>query len=238
MCLFKIIQKELFILSELYAKAQQAKQNRLNINIALMEAGVVIIDPDNTYIEEGVKIGKNTVIQPNCHIKGDTQIGEGCEIGPNSIIEDCTIGNETTVLISVLTKSKVGNKTAVGPFAYIRPNSEVGNSIKVGDFVEIKNSKIADGTKISHLTYVGDSDVGSNVNFGCGTVTVNYDGEHKYRTVIGDNVFIGCNANLVAPVKINDNAFIAAGSTITDDVESDALAIARARQVVKSGWNK
>ena len=225
-------------MADLYALAKQAKQERLNINIALMQSGVVIIDPDNTYIEAGVKIGKNTVVQPNCHLKGDTQIGEGCQIGPNSIIEDCTIGNETTVLSSVLTKSKVGSNTSIGPFAYIRPNCEIGNKIKVGDFVEVKNSKIADGTKISHLTYVGDSDVGSNVNFGCGTVTVNYDGEHKHRTVIGDNVFIGCNANLVAPVKINDHAFIAAGSTITDDVESDALAIARARQVVKSGWYK
>ncbi len=225
-------------MADLYALAKQAKQERLNINIALMQSGVVIIDPDNTYIEASVKIGKDTVVQPNCHIKGDTQIGEGCQIGPNSIIEDCTIGNETTVLSSVLTKSKVGSNTSIGPFAYIRPNCEIGNKIKVGDFVEVKNSKIADGTKISHLTYVGDSDVGSNVNFGCGTVTVNYDGEHKHRTVIGDNVFIGCNANLVAPVKINDHAFIAAGSTITDDVESDALAIARARQVVKSGWYK
>ncbi len=225
-------------MADLYALAKQAKQERLNINIALMQSGVVIIDPDNTYIEAGVKIGKNTVVQPNCHLKGDTQIGEGCQIGPNSIIEDCTIGNETTVLSSVLTKSKVGSNTSIGPFAYIRPNCEIGNKIKVGDFVEVKNSKIADGTKISHLTYVGDSDVGSNVNFGCGTVTVNYDGEHKHRTIIGDNVFIGCNANLVAPVKINDHAFIAAGSTITDDVESDALAIARARQVVKSGWYK
>lgn len=223
---------------DLYQKAVEAKQERIKICVSLMESGVVIVDPDNTYIEQGVKIGKNTVVHPNCHIKGKTTIGENCEIGPNSIIEDTTIGNNTTILNSVVCKSKIGNGTSVGPFAYIRPNCEIGNEIKVGDFVEVKNSKIADGTKISHLTYVGDSDVGSKVNFGCGTVTVNYDGVNKHRTVIGDNVFIGCNANLVAPVTINDHAFIAAGSTITDDVESDALAIARARQVVKSGWYK
>ena len=222
----------------LYEKALEAKQKRIEICVALMESGVIIVDPDNTYIDEGVKIGNGTVISPNCHIKGETVIGENCQIGPNSIIEDTTIGNETTILSSVVCKSKIGNKTSVGPFAYIRPNCEIGNEIKVGDFVEVKNSKIADGTKISHLTYVGDSDVGSKVNFGCGTVTVNYDGVNKHRTVIGDNVFIGCNANLVAPVTINDHSFIAAGSTITDDVESDALAIARARQVVKSGWYK
>lgn len=234
----KSYKKELLILSNLYEKALEAKHKRIDICISLMESGVVIIDPDNTYIDANVKIAKDTVIHPNCHIKGETVIGEKCEIGPNSIIEDTTIGNETTILNSVVCKSKIGNNTSVGPFAYIRPNCEIGDSIKVGDFVEVKNSKIANGTKISHLTYVGDSDVGSKVNFGCGTVTVNYDGENKHRTVIGDNVFIGCNANLVAPVTINDHAFIAAGSTITDDVESDALAIARARQVIKSGWYK
>ena len=176
-------------------------------------------------------------IKGTCYIDGNVCIGKG---GMIEVTNGATlsIGNNTTILNSVVCKSKIGNGTSVGPFAYIRPNCEIGNEIKVGDFVEIKNSKIADGTKISHLTYVGDSDVGSKVNFGCGTVTVNYDGVNKHRTVIGDNVFIGCNANLVAPVTINDHAFIAAGSTITDDVESDALAIARARQVVKSGWYK
>ncbi len=232
------IYKELLDLSNLYAAAQQVKQKRVAKNIALMESGVIIVDPDNTYIDDGVQIAKGTVVHPNCHIKGATVIGADCEIGPNTIIEDCTIGNDTTVMSSVVTKSKIGNSTSIGPFAYIRPNCEIGNKIKVGDFVEVKNSKIADGTKISHLTYVGDSDVGSGVNFGCGTVTVNYDGEKKHRTVIGNNVFIGCNANLVAPVTINDHSFIAAGSTITDDVEADALAIARARQVVKKGWYK
>lgn len=208
------------------------------INRALMEQGVTIVDPDNTYIDADVKIAQDTVIYPSCYIKHGTVIGKNCEIGPNTTLDNCSVGDGTTVINSVACDSTIGNETNVGPFAYIRPNSHIGNRIKIGDFVEVKNSTIADGTKVAHLTYVGDSDVGKDVNFGCGTVTVNYDGEKKYRTVIGNHVFIGCNANLVAPVKIDDHAFIAAGSTITDDVESDALAIARARQVVKSGWNK
>ena len=212
--------------------AVAAKVMKGRINTALMKSGVTIIDPDNTYIDAEAVIAPDTVIYPGCHITGNTVIGAECEIGPGTSIDNCEIGSFTKIKNSVACDSKIGNHTTVGPFAYIRPN------IKIGDFVEITNSTIADGTKVSHLTYVGDSDVGEGVNFGCGTVTVNYDGKKKYRTVIGDHVFIGCNANLVAPVTINDNAFIAAGSTITDDVESDALAIARARQVVKSGWNK
>ena len=222
----------------LFSSAKSAARQRLRINRAHTKAGVNIIDVYNTYIDKDVVIGKGTTVYPNCHIKGDSHIGENCSIGPNTTVEGCTIGNGTSVTHSVVCDSRIGNNTNVGPFAYIRPNCVIGDNIKVGDFVELKNSNISDGTKISHLTYVGDSDVGSDVNFGCGTVTVNYDGTKKHRTIIGDNVFIGCNANLVAPVKINNNAFIAAGSTITEDVESDALAIARARQVIKSGWNK
>lgn len=134
--------------------------------------------------------------------------------------------------------SSVGSDTTVGPYAYVRPNSRIGSHVKVGDFVEVKNSTVDDGTKISHLTYVGDSDVGKNVNFGCGTVTVNYDGKNKFRTTIGNNAFIGCNTNLVAPVTVGDNSFIAAGSTITDEVPEDGFAIARQRQTVKNGWVK
>ena len=222
----------------LFYVAKSARKKHISVNKKLMTKGVNIIDPYNTYIDADATIGAGTVVHPNCHINSGCVIGADCVIGPNTTIDDCHIGNGTTIVNSVLCQSKIGNNTSIGPFAYIRPNCEIGDKIKVGDFVELKNSKISDGTKISHLTYVGDSDVGCNVNFGCGTVTVNYDGTHKHRTVIGDNVFIGCNANLVAPVKINNHAFIAAGSTITDDVEADSLAIARARQVVKSGWNK
>ena len=152
------------------------------------------------------------------------------------MIRDCVIGDETEVNASQLSESTVGSHTNVGPFAYVRPNSTIGDHVKVGDFVEIKNSVIGNGTKISHLTYVGDSDVGKNINFGCGTVTVNYDRVHKSRTVIDDNAFIGCNTNLIAPVHVGEGAYIAAGSTVTDDVPPAALAIARARQQNKRDW--
>ena len=202
----------------------------------LVRQGVRFIDPDTAYIGPNVKIGKGTVILPGTILRGNTAIGQGCEIGPNAMIRDCTVGDRVAVNASQLNESVVDSDTTIGPFAYIRPNCHVGPHVKVGDFVELKNSVIGDGTKISHLTYVGDADVGKHVNFGCGTVTVNYDGEAKFRTVIGDDAFIGCNTNLVAPVKVGDGAYTAAGSTITDDVPGDSLAIARSMQVVKKQW--
>ena len=162
--------------------------------------------------------------------------GKPCTIGPNSYLENARVGDGTKVNASQIYNSSVGYDTHVGPFAYIRPGSNVGNCVRVGDFVEIKNSNVSDGTKISHLTYVGDSDVGKNVNFGCGTVTVNYDRAKKYRTVIEDSAFIGCNTNLIAPVRVGEGAYIAAGSTITDDIPAMALSIARARQQNKRDW--
>jgi bifunctional UDP-N-acetylglucosamine pyrophosphorylase/glucosamine-1-phosphate N-acetyltransferase len=152
------------------------------------------------------------------------------------MIRDCTVGEYTTVNASQLNESRVGDHTTVGPFTYVRPKCVIGDHCRVGDFVEVKNSVIGNGTKISHLTYVGDSDVGEKVNFGCGTVTTNYDGNRKFRCTIGDNVFLGCNTNLVAPVTLGDGVYTAAGSTITEDVPADALAIARARQTNKPGW--
>ena len=199
-------------------------------------AGVSIMDPNNTYIDPRVKIGSGTVILPGTILRGRTVIGKNCTIGPNAYLENAKIGDNTVVNASQIYNSTVGFDTHVGPFAYIRPGSSVGNHVKVGDFVEIKNSVVDDGTKISHLTYVGDSDVGKNVNFGCGTVTVNYDRAKKYRTTIGDNAFIGCNTNLVAPVTVGEGAYTAAGSTITDDIPAMALAIARARQTNKKDW--
>ena len=152
------------------------------------------------------------------------------------MIRDCVIGDETEVNASQLSESRVGSHTNVGPFAYVRPNSTIGDHVKVGDFVEIKNSVIGNGTKISHLTYVGDSDCGERINFGCGTVTTNYDGFKKFRCTIGDDAFIGCNTNLIAPVTVGSGSYIAAGSTITDEVPADSLALARSRQVNKPGW--
>lgn len=218
------------------AAAQKIKNDE--IITKNMIAGVTIIDPQNTYIDDEVIIGSDTIIYPGSIIRGKTVIGSDCEIGPSSTLDDTVIGNGTTFKNSVAINAKIGDNTTVGPFAYIRPNSDIKNNVKIGDFVEVKNSVIGNGTKVSHLTYVGDSDVGEKINFGCGTITVNYDGKNKFRTVIEDNAFIGCNTNLVAPVKVGKGAFIAAGSTITDDVDDNALAIARSRQTVKKDWKK
>lgn len=216
--------------------AEAAKAMRGRVLGALMEQGVTIIDPDRTYIDRDVAIGIDTVIYPGTIIEGSTKIGEDCIIGPNSRIVDSTIHDDVEVNNSVVLQSEIKSGTHVGPFAYIRPESIIGRNVKIGDFVEVKKSTIGDGTKASHLTYIGDSEVGRNVNFGCGTITVNYNGKIKSKTIIGDNVFIGCNTNLVAPVKVNDDSYIAAGSTITDEVPEGALAIARERQVNKEGW--
>ena len=173
---------------------------------------------------------------PGTILRGHTAIGSGCEIGPNAMVRDCIVGKDTTINASQVNESTIGSYTTVGPFTYVRPNCRIGDHCRVGDFVEVKNSVIGDGTKISHLTYVGDSDVGQRVNFGCGTVTTNYDGHKKHRCTIGDDVFLGCNTNLIAPVTVADRAYTAAGSTVTDDVPEGALAIARQRQTNIRGW--
>ena len=173
---------------------------------------------------------------PGTILRGHTAIGSGCEIGPNAMVRDCIVGKDTTINASQVNESTIGSHTTVGPFTYVRPNCRIGDHCRVGDFVEVKNSVIGDGTKISHLTYVGDSDVGQRVNFGCGTVTTNYDGHKKHRCTIGDDVFLGCNTNLIAPVTVEDRAYTAAGSTVTDDVPEGALAIARQRQTNIRGW--
>lgn len=200
--------------------------------------GVIILAPATVYIAPDVKIGTGSVIYPNNSIEGNSAIGENCIIGPNNRIENTSIGDESEIEYTVAIDSKIGKNTTVGPFAYIRPNSVIGDNIKIGDFVEIKNSNIDNGTKVSHLAYIGDSDVGKNVNFGCGSITVNYDGKNKNRTTVRDNSFVGCNSNLIAPVTIEKGGYVAAGSTITDDIPENALAIARKRQVIKENWTK
>jgi len=216
------------------SEAEKIMQNR--INKSHMQNGVTMILPETIIIEDGVEIGADTVIYPNVILKSGTKIGENCVIGSNTQITNSQVESGVDILSSVLLDCHIGEGTHVGPFAYIRPNTHVGKNVRVGDFVELKNSNIDDGTKISHLTYVGDSDVGKRVNFGCGTVTVNYDGKKKYRTTIGDDCFIGCNTNLVAPVTVENGGYTAAGSTITDTVPEKNLAIARARQVNKQVW--
>ena len=215
---------------------EKLERQRISRNLDYLEAGVRFIDIRTAYIDEGVTIGAGTVICPCVVIEGDVTIGENCTIGQNSRIKDSVIGDDTSIQSSVILESKVGSGTSVGPFAYLRPNSEVGDGCKVGDFVEIKNSKLGDGAKAAHLTYVGDSDVGERVNLGCGVVFVNYDGSRKYRSVVEDGAFIGCNVNLVSPVHVGKDAYIAAGSTITEDVPDGALYVARAKGRTLEGW--
>ena len=215
-------------------EAEKIMQKR--INEYQMRNGVTMRNPESVYIEDGVEIGDDTEICQNVTIKSGTKIGSDCVIGSGSMLDRAVIHDGVDVLSSVILESEVDEGTHVGPFAYIRPNCHVGKEVKVGDFVELKNSNIDDGTKISHLTYIGDSDVGKRVNFGCGTVTCNYDGKKKYRTTIGDDCFVGCNTNFVSPINVGDGVYIAAGSTITEDIPENSLSIARARQVNKEGW--
>ncbi|MDR0928950.1 MAG: hypothetical protein LBM74_04470 [Oscillospiraceae bacterium] len=203
---------------------------------SLLAQGVLLLDPAHTYIDPQVLIGAGTVIHPNNTLSGATVIGENCVLLPGNRMQDARLGDGVTVEQSVLLSCEVAKGTTVGPFAYLRPNTAIGEGCRIGDFVEIKNSRIGNGTKVSHLTYVGDSDLGERINLGCGVVFVNYDGKRKHRTRIGDDAFIGCNVNLVSPVQVGDGAYVAAGSTITEDVPGDAMAVARARQVVKPGW--
>lgn len=209
---------------------------RKRVNLKHMDNGVTFIDPNNTYVGTDVVIGKDTIIYPGNVLEGNTIIGERCLIYPNSRISNSKINNDVEIQSSVILDSQIGSQTTVGPFAYIRPESVIGNKVRVGDFVEIKKSTIGDNTKVSHLTYIGDAEVGQNCNFGCGTVTVNYDGKNKNKTIVGNNSFIGCNTNLISPVKVEDNSYIAAGSTITNDVKEGELAIARAKQRNIDGW--
>ncbi|MEQ8154161.1 MAG: bifunctional UDP-N-acetylglucosamine diphosphorylase/glucosamine-1-phosphate N-acetyltransferase GlmU [Clostridiaceae bacterium] len=216
------------------AKAEEVLRER--INKKHLENGITIIDPKTTYIGPEVEIGQDTIIYPGNVIEGNTKIGSDCVLYPNSRITDSEIGDRVEIQSSVIVESKIGEETTVGPFAYIRPESVIGNKVRVGDFVEIKKSTIGDNTKVSHLTYIGDAEVGEDCNFGCGTVIVNYDGKNKHKTKIGNNAFIGCNTNLVSPVEVKDNTYIAAGSTITKEVPEGSLAIARARQRNIEGW--
>lgn len=219
-----------------FEEYKEAEAKRVSVNIAHLENGVNFIDIYSAYIDESVKIGKGTVIYPCAVIEGDTVIGENCLIGQNTRIKDSKIGDGTDIQSSVIIESVVGERTHVGPFAYLRPGSKIGDECKVGDFVEIKNSSFGNGTKASHLTYVGDSDVGAGVNIGCGVVFVNYDGSAKYRSNVADNAFIGCNSNLVSPVNVGEKAYIAAGSTVTKDVPAGALCVARENQKNIEGW--
>jgi len=223
-------------------KAELSKLERIlkfRILKKLYMAGVTVVDPESTFISPDVRIGSDTVIQPGTYIFGNTKIGKSCSIGPNVYIEDTAIGNNVEIKFSsYMSSCKIKNNVIIGPFAHLRPEANIGNNSKIGNFVEIKKSKIGNRSKIPHLSYVGDANVGNNVNIGAGTITCNYDGVSKHQTIIEDNVFIGSDSMLVAPVKVGKGATTAAGSTITKDVDRDALAIERNQQKIIKGWKK
>ena len=221
-------------------RAQLADAGRVlrrRINRMHLLNGVTIIDPDATYIDHGVTIGADTIIHPGCRIGGASVIGSGCDIEQNVSISGCTIGDDCHIKASsVLEDSELGEDVAVGPMAHLRPGSKLGSKVKIGNFVETKKITMGEGSKASHLTYLGDAEIGRDVNIGCGTITCNYDGVNKHKTIIGDDVFIGSDVQLVAPVSVGRNSLVAAGTTVTVDVPPDSLAIARTPQVNKEGW--
>ena len=202
----------------------------------LAEEGVRMMDPSAVWVEETVKVGKGTLLLPGTILRGNTVVGENCEIGPNTMLVDCAVGDGSTVNSAQCSESEIGKGCEIGPYTHLRPHSVVGDNSKIGAFVQLKNCNLGKGTKMAHLTYVGDADVGDNCNFGCGTVTCNYDGKKKFRTTIGSNVFIGCQTKFIPPVSVGDGAYIAAGTTITDEVPEGSFVIGRSRQVVKENW--
>ncbi|MDZ5713789.1 bifunctional UDP-N-acetylglucosamine diphosphorylase/glucosamine-1-phosphate N-acetyltransferase GlmU [Jeotgalibacillus haloalkalitolerans] len=218
------------------SKAEQLMRTR--INEQQMRNGVTLIDPASTYISADAVIGSDTVVYPGTVIEGNTVIGGECTIGPNSEIKDSKVADRTVIKQSVVHDSEIGSDVNIGPFAHIRPQSAIEDEVKIGNFVEIKKTQFGKGSKASHLSYIGDAEVGSGVNLGCGSITVNYDGQKKHLTKIEDDAFVGCNSNLIAPVTIGKGAYVAAGSTINKDVPGEALSIARARQENKEGYAK
>ena len=218
------------------SKVQLAEANKIlrnRKNIELMDNGVILIDPNTTYIENGVEIGQDTIIYPNVTIQGNTKIGKDCEILGNSRIENSKIGDNVKIEASIVEQSIIEAGATVGPFAHLRPKAHLKGTVHVGNFVEIKNAVLEKGVKTGHLTYIGDAQVGEDTNIGAGTITCNYDGKNKHKTKIGKNSFVGSNSIIVAPVEIGNKAFTAAGSVITKNVPDEALAFGRARQVNK-----
>ncbi len=209
------------------------------IALSLMDQGVTIEDPERFDADEGVRVGADTVIEPSVRLAGATRVGSRCRVGQGSILSDSVVGDGTEVRpYSVIDRSRIGRGCLVGPFARLRPESVLADEVRVGNFVELKKTTVGRGSKANHLTYLGDATVGAGVNVGCGTITCNYDGERKHPTVIGDGVFVGSDSILVAPIRVGKGAYLAAGSTLTEDVPPGALAIGRARQAVKPGWVK
>ena len=204
--------------------------------LKLMQQGVQIVDTETTWIADTVRIGMDTLILPGSILLGNTVVGDECVIGENSRLENVIVGDGTVIDNSIASDCEVGKNCRIGPYSHLRPDTILKDNVTIGAYVEVKNATIGDYSRARHLTYVGDAKVGKNVNFGCGTVTCNYDGMDKTWCVIGDNVFIGGNSNLISPVTLKENSYIAAGSTITEDVPERVRAIARSQQVVKENW--
>jgi len=204
--------------------------------VALMDSGVTIMDPDSTFVDEEVTVAPDTVLYPFTWLEGQTTVGTGCKLGPSTRIADSAIGDNATIHFTYAHECRIGNNVTVGPYVHLRPATVLADGVKVGNFVEVKNTEVGHGSKIPHLSYIGDTDMGAGVNIGSGTITVNYDGKHKHRTKIEDHAFIGCNSNLVAPVTVGSGAYVAAGSTITKNVPPGALGVARARQANIESW--
>jgi bifunctional UDP-N-acetylglucosamine pyrophosphorylase / glucosamine-1-phosphate N-acetyltransferase len=217
--------------------AETARVLRGRINRELMLSGVTMIDPQATYIDRGVRIGRDSVIHPGATIQGATVIGERCQIGQGALVSACSIADGVVVKAgSVLEGAIVHEEVAIGPMAHLRPGSELSAHVKIGNFVETKKVFMGEGSKASHLTYLGDATIGRDVNIGCGTITCNYDGVNKHQTIIEDQVFVGSDVQLVAPVRVGRNSLIAAGTTVTKDIPPDSLALSRVPQVNKEGW--
>lgn len=220
----------------IFEEFEAQEKMRITLNLEHAGRGVRFIDIRQAYIDEKVQIGKGTVIYPCVVLEGNVCIGENCIIGQNTRIVDSTVGDETEIQSSVILNSIVGSGTTIGPFAYLRPDSHIGDRCKVGDFVEIKNASMGDGSKASHLSYIGDAEVGKDVNIGCGVVFVNYDGIKKHHSVVKDGAFIGCNVNLISPVVLEKDAYVAAGSTVTGNVPEGALYVERSPAKIYEGW--
>lgn len=224
------VEEDIYGINDRIQLSQAESIIRKRKNTALMKNGVTIIDPSTTFIDRDVRIGRDTIILPFTMIEGNTIIGERCEIGPSSRINDSVIASDVSIESSRVKEARIADKCVIGPYSYLRPGAVLQQGVKVGDFVEIKKSTIGEDSKVPHLTYVGDAQVGRGVNIGAGTITCNYDGKNKYETILEDGAFIGSNTNLVAPVKIGKNAVTGAGSTISRDVPANSLGVERAKQ--------
>jgi bifunctional UDP-N-acetylglucosamine pyrophosphorylase/glucosamine-1-phosphate N-acetyltransferase len=227
---------EVMGVNNLFQISKAEKYLRREINSSMMKAGVSMINPDTITIGHDVIIEEGVVILPNTTITGNSHIFRDCIIGPNTELNDAIIENECIVKHSLIYDSYISSRSKIGPFSHIRDKSHIGEENRIGNFVEVKKSTTGNNTKASHLSYIGDATIGKKVNFGCGSITVNYDGKYKHNTNIGDEVFIGCNVNLIAPIKVSKKAFIAAGSTVTNDVPEGSLAIAREKQTNKADY--